>query len=113
MLFALELLNNSLGETAYAGTKGAIIAFTKSLAREMARYVILCNVICPGPTNTPLFFGAIPNESLRSALIKAIPLKRLGEPIDVAAAIVFLATPAAGFIHGQVLSVSGGLTMNG
>jgi 2-hydroxycyclohexanecarboxyl-CoA dehydrogenase len=102
----------SSGETFYAGTKGAIIAFTKSLAREMARHRINCNVVCPGPTDTPLF-NSIDNEKLKAALIGAIPLRRLARPSEIAHSIVFLCTPAAGFITGQVLSVSGGLTMHG
>jgi 2-hydroxycyclohexanecarboxyl-CoA dehydrogenase len=102
----------SMGETFYAGTKGALIAFTKSLAREMARYSINCNCLCPGPTDTPLF-NSIENEKLRQALVQAIPFRRLAKPIEIANAIVFLTTPAAGFITGQVLSVSGGLTMHG
>lgn len=101
----------SSGETFYAGTKGATIAFTKSLAREMARHRINCNVICPGPTDTPLF--ATMNEKLQTALIGAIPLRRLARPAEIAHSIVYLCTPAAGFITGQVLSVSGGLTMHG
>jgi len=102
----------SMGETFYAGTKGAIIAFTKSLAREMARHRINCNVICPGPTDTPLFHS-IENEKLKNALAGAIPLRRLAQPMEIANGIVFLCTPAAGFITGQVLSISGGLTMHG
>lgn len=102
----------SLGETFYAGTKGGIIAFTKSLAREVSRYNINCNVICPGPTDTPLFHS-IENEKLRAALVTASPMRRLGTPTEVANGIVFLATPAADFVQGQVLSVSGGLTMHG
>ena len=102
----------SLGETFYAGTKGGIIAFTKSLAREVSRYNINCNVICPGPTDTPLFHS-IENEKLRAALVTASPMRRLGTPTEVANGIVFLSTPAADFIQGQVLSVSGGLTMHG
>jgi len=102
----------SMGETFYAGTKGAVIAFTKSLAREMARHRINCNVICPGPTDTPLFHS-IENEKLKNALAGAIPLRRLAQPMEIAHGIVFLCTPAAGFITGQVLSISGGLTMHG
>jgi 2-hydroxycyclohexanecarboxyl-CoA dehydrogenase len=102
----------SLGETFYAGTKGGIIAFTKSLAREMSRYNINCNVICPGPTDTPLFHS-IESEKLRAALVSASPMRRLGKPVEVANGIVFLASPAADFVQGQVLSVSGGLTMHG
>jgi 2-hydroxycyclohexanecarboxyl-CoA dehydrogenase len=102
----------SMGETFYAGTKGAVIAFTKSLAREMARHRINCNTVCPGPTDTPLF-ASIESEKLRNALVSAIPLRRLARPVEIANAIVFLCTPAADFITGQVLSVSGGLTMHG
>ena len=104
----------SSGETFYAGTKGAIIAFTKSLARETARSGITCNSVAPGPTDTPLFNTTIPEGTkLRDALIRSIPLKRLGQPMEVANTILFFATPAADYITGQVLSVSGGLTMHG
>ena len=103
----------SMGETFYAGTKGAIIAFTKSLARETARSGITCNCVAPGPTDTPLFNGTIPEGRLRDALIKAIPLKRLAQPVEIAHTIVYLATPATDFMTGQVVSVSGGLTMHG
>jgi 2-hydroxycyclohexanecarboxyl-CoA dehydrogenase len=103
----------SMGETFYAGTKGAIIAFTKSLARETARSGLTCNCVAPGPTDTPLFNGTIPEGKLREALIKAIPLKRLAQPVEIAHTIVYLATPATDFITGQVISVSGGLTMHG
>jgi 2-hydroxycyclohexanecarboxyl-CoA dehydrogenase len=102
----------SMGETAYAATKGGLIAFTKSLAREMARYQINVNCVCPGPTDTPLF-NAQASEGLREALISAIPFRRLGQPDDVAQAVRFLIGPNAGFVTGQVLSVSGGLTMVG
>ena len=103
----------SMGETFYSGSKGAIIAFTKALAREMARYNINCNCIAPGPSDTPLFHEGIENPKLREALVKAIPLKRLAQPAEVANAIVFFAAPATDYITGQVLSVSGGLTMHG
>jgi 2-hydroxycyclohexanecarboxyl-CoA dehydrogenase len=102
----------SMGETAYAATKGGLIAFTKSLAREMARYQINVNVVCPGPTDTPLF-NAQASEGLREALISAIPFRRLGQPEDVAQAVRYLIGPNAGYVTGQVLSVSGGLTMAG
>lgn len=101
----------SMGETVYAGTKGGVIAFTKSLAREMARHGITCNCVCPGPTNTPLF-RAQP-ERIQEALQRAIPLRRLAEPQDIANAIRFFASEDANYITGQVLSVSGGLTMHG
>jgi len=102
----------SSGETFYAGSKGAIIAFTKSLARELARYRINCNCVAPGPTTTPLFHGTV-QPKLAEALVNAIPFKRLARPSEIAHSIVFLSTPAADFITGQVFSVSGGLTMHG
>ncbi|ORW01018.1 SDR family NAD(P)-dependent oxidoreductase [Mycobacterium kyorinense] len=101
----------SAGETIYAGAKGGVIALTKSLAREMARYQITVNCVCPGPTDTPLF--AAQPEKLREALVKAIPFRRLARPEEVAAPVLFFASEAASFITGQVISVSGGLTMAG
>ncbi len=101
----------SSGETIYAGAKGGVIALTKSIAREMARHQITANCVCPGPTDTPLF--AAQPEPLKAALVKAIPLRRLARPDEVAAAVLFFASDAASFITGQVLSVSGGLTMAG
>lgn len=101
----------SLGETVYAGAKGGLIAFTKSLARETARYQINVNCVCPGPTDTPLM-AAVPDK-VKDALIKAIPLRRLGRPEEVADAVVFFASGRAAYVTGQVLSVSGGLTMAG
>ncbi|WP_030517472.1 SDR family NAD(P)-dependent oxidoreductase [Nocardia sp. NRRL WC-3656] len=101
----------SSGETIYAGAKGGVIALTKSLAREMARYSITVNCVCPGPTDTPLFQAQ--DEKLKEALIKAIPFRRLARPEEVAAPALFFASSDASFITGQVLSVSGGLTMAG
>jgi 2-hydroxycyclohexanecarboxyl-CoA dehydrogenase len=101
----------STGETVYAGAKGGVIAFTKSLAREMARHAIRVNCVCPGPTDTPLF-RAQPVK-MQEALERAIPMKRLAQPSEVADAIAFLASGRSSFITGQVLSVSGGLTMSG
>jgi len=101
----------SLGETVYSGAKGGLIAFTKSLAREMARYNINVNCVCPGPTETPLLF-AVPEKHLE-AFKKAIPFRRFGKPSEVADAVVFFASDRASYITGQVLSVSGGLTMVG
>lgn len=101
----------SSGETIYAGAKGGVIALTKSIAREMARYHINVNCVCPGPTDTPLF--AAQEELLKQALIKAIPFRRLARPEEIAAAVLFFASDAASFVTGQVLSVSGGLTMAG
>jgi 2-hydroxycyclohexanecarboxyl-CoA dehydrogenase len=101
----------SSGEAVYAGAKGGVVAFTKSLARELARHRITANAVCPGPTDTPLF-ASLP-ERLQESLRGAIPLGRLGRPEDVAAAIAYFASPGAEFVTGQVLSVSGGLTMAG
>ncbi|MBM7365653.1 SDR family NAD(P)-dependent oxidoreductase [Gordonia hydrophobica] len=101
----------SMGETVYAGTKGALIAFSKSLAREMARHQINVNCVCPGPTDTPLF-DTLP-EKIRAGLTRAIPFRRLGTADEVAAAVGFFASSDADFVTGQVLSVSGGLTMAG
>ncbi|CAM3656716.1 Acetoacetyl-CoA reductase 5 [Bordetella sputigena] len=107
----------SSGESVYSACKGGIIAFTKTMAREMARKQINVNVVCPGPTDTPLFrdfAGEGENGAkLRGALEKAIPFGRLGQPHDMVGAVCFLASDDAAFITGQVLSVSGGLTMAG
>jgi 2-hydroxycyclohexanecarboxyl-CoA dehydrogenase len=99
----------SLGETVYAGAKGGVIAFTKSLARETARFGINVNAVCPGPTDTPLL-QRVP-EKHREAFIRATPMRRLAKPAEIADAILFFASDRASFITGQVLSVSGGLTM--
>jgi len=101
----------SSGETVYAGAKGGVIAFTKSLAREVARYNIKVNCVCPGPTDTLLYRGQ--PEKFRQAIEKAIPLKRVATPDDIAGAALFFASGLADYITGQVLSVSGGLTMYG
>ncbi|HRP28542.1 MAG TPA: SDR family NAD(P)-dependent oxidoreductase [Burkholderiaceae bacterium] len=101
----------SLGETVYSGAKGGLIAFTKSLAREVARYQINVNCVCPGPTDTPLM-AAVP-EKVQEGLKKAIPFRRLAKPSEVADAIVFFASDRASYVTGQVVSVSGGLTMAG
>jgi 2-hydroxycyclohexanecarboxyl-CoA dehydrogenase len=99
----------SSGETVYAGAKGGIIAFTKSLAREVTRDSVRVNCVCPGPTDTPLFRSQ--PEKLQAALINAIPMRRLAQPDDIAHAIMYFASEYASFVTGQVLSVSGGLTM--
>ena len=106
----------STGEAVYAGAKGAVIAFSKSLAREMARHHITVNVVCPGLTETPLL-EEVRATSERSrkvidAVTRAIPLGRVGVPEDIANAVAFLASSRADFITGQTLSVSGGLTMS-
>ena len=102
----------STGEAVYSAAKGGVIAFSKTLAREMARYQINVNVVCPGPTNTPLFSEiAADNPKLTEALTNATPFRRLTEPEEIAAAVAFLSSDDAKFITGQTLSVSGGLTM--
>ena len=107
----------SSGEAVYAACKGGLVALTKALAREHARHGITLNVVCPGPTDTALLAGVAEGagnpEKLLEAFTRAIPLGRLGQPDDLASAIAFFASADAGFITGQVLSVSGGLTMNG
>ena len=107
----------SSGEAVYAACKGGVVAFSKTLAREHARHGITVNVVCPGPTETALFEGykegAGNPEKLMEAFTRSIPLGRIGQPDDLPGAILFFASADAGFITGQVLSVSGGLTMNG
>ena len=101
----------STGETVYAGTKGGVIAFTKSLAREVARHQINVNCVCPGPTDTPML--AAQPEQIRQAITRAIPFRRVAQPAEIADAVLFFASARARYITGQVLSVSGGLTMAG
>lgn len=101
----------SSGEAVYSAAKGGVIAFTKTIAREMARAGVTANCVSPGPTDTELF-ASIGGEKLRDALKRAIPLKRLGQPEDLANAVAFLASDEAAFITGQTVSVSGGLTMS-
>jgi 2-hydroxycyclohexanecarboxyl-CoA dehydrogenase len=107
----------STGEAVYAGCKGGLIAFTKSLARELAAQGINVNAVCPGPTDTPLFRDFAgegePGRKVAAALERAIPMKRLGRPEDIPGLVAFLASEDADFITGQVISVSGGLTMHG
>jgi 2-hydroxycyclohexanecarboxyl-CoA dehydrogenase len=103
----------STGEAVYSAAKGGLIAFTKTIAREVARHRINVNCVCPGPSDTPLFQKEFAEKSpkLAESLKRVIPWGRLGVPDDVAPAVVFLASDDAGFITGQTLSVSGGLTM--
>jgi 2-hydroxycyclohexanecarboxyl-CoA dehydrogenase len=101
----------SLGESVYAGSKGGLIAFTKSLAREGARYNVHVNCVCPGPTDTPLL-AAVPDK-LKEAFVRVTPMQRLAKPSEVADAVLFFSSDRSEFITGQVLSVSGGLTMAG
>lgn len=107
----------SSGEAVYAACKGGLVAFSKTIAREHARHNITVNVVCPGPTDTALLAGvtagAANPEKLVEAFTKAIPMGRLGQPNDLAGAIAFMGSEDAAFVTGQVLSVSGGLTMNG
>ena len=103
----------SKGEAVYSACKGGIIAFAKTMAREVARKGITSNSVCPGPTETPLLQEALgENPSLVTALGKAVPMGRIGTPEDVAPVVAFLATKEAGFVTGQAISVSGGLTMS-
>ena len=105
----------SSGEAVYAGAKAAVIAFTKTIAREVAGNGITANAVCPGPTDTPLLSAMAASspdsERLLEALRRAVPMRRLGRPEDVAAAVAFFAREEAGYVTGQTLSVSGGLTM--
>lgn len=102
-------------EAVYSGAKGGLIAFTKTIAREAAKSGVTANSVCPGPTDTPML-AKLTSDSERGAkigqaLTRAVPMGRLGTPEDVAPAVAFLASEEAGFITGQTLSVSGGLTM--
>lgn len=107
----------SSGEAVYAACKGGLISLSKTLAREHARDGITLNVVCPGPTDTALFNdfreGAGNPEKLMAAFTRAVPMGRIGQPDDLPGAITFFASDDAGFVTGQVLSVSGGLTMSG
>jgi 2-hydroxycyclohexanecarboxyl-CoA dehydrogenase len=104
----------SSGEAVYAGCKAAIIGFSKTLARELAASHINVNVVCPGPTDTALLKTAMAGrEKVLDAMARGIPFRRLGQPADLAGAVAFFASPDSDFITGQVLSVSGGLTMAG
>jgi 2-hydroxycyclohexanecarboxyl-CoA dehydrogenase len=107
----------SSGEAVYSACKGGLVALSKTLAREHARQNITVNVVCPGPTDTALLAGVAEGArdpaKLMEAFRSAIPLGRLGQPDDLASAIAFFGSDDAGFITGQVISVSGGLTMHG
>ena len=101
----------SSGESVYAAAKGGVIALTKSLARELTRYKINVNCVCPGPTETQLL-RANP-ENYVEALLKAIPMRRFADPKDIAQAVAYFASEPASYVTGQIMSVSGGLTMAG
>lgn len=102
-------------ESVYSGAKGGLISFTKTIAREVARKGVTANVVCPGPTDTPMLqetmAAAEDSDAVLQAMVRAVPMKRLGAPEDIAAAVRFFASDAAGYVTGQTLSVSGGLTM--
>lgn len=107
----------STGEAVYSACKGGLLSFSKTLARELARHHINVNVVCPGPTETPLLAGIVASgpdgARVIEAMKRSIPLRRLGRPADIAGAVAFFASADADFVTGQVLSVSGGLTMAG
>lgn len=107
----------SSGESVYSACKGGIIAFSKTLARETARSNVRVNVVCPGPTDTAIlrsFMGeGEVGKKIYDGLVRAIPLKRVGQPEDIPGMVAFLSSDDANFITGQVISVSGGLTMHG
>jgi 2-hydroxycyclohexanecarboxyl-CoA dehydrogenase len=103
----------SSGEAVYSASKGGVIAFTKTLARELAGRGVRVNCVCPGPTDTALLDQvAEASPKLYDSLARAIPLRRIAQPGDLAPAVAFLASDAAAYITGQTLSVSGGLTMS-
>lgn len=106
----------SSGEAVYAGAKGGVISFTKTLARELARYDVNCNVVAPGPTDTPLTREMRETDlgaKILGGMADQVPLGRMADPNDIAGGVAFLASEDASFITGQVLSISGGLTMVG
>jgi len=107
----------SSGEVVYSGCKGATIAFAKALARETARNKVLLNCVCPGPTNTPAMDAFVgtgeQGQKIRDAMVRGVPLGRIGEPDDYPGLVAFLASEDASYMTGQVISISGGLTMHG
>lgn len=107
----------STGEVVYSGCKGATIAFAKALARELARSNVTINTVCPGPTDTPAMASFVgtgeQGQKIRDAMVRGVPLGRIGLPEDYPGLVAFLASDDAAFITGQTISVSGGLTMHG
>jgi 2-hydroxycyclohexanecarboxyl-CoA dehydrogenase len=101
----------SSGEAVYAACKGGIVAFGKTMSRELARKGVVVNSLCPGPTNTPLLQQQ--GEKLIAALERAIPMRRVAQPEDYPGLVAFFMSDDAGYITGQTISVSGGLTMHG
>src|SRR3546814_317195 len=102
-------------EAVYSACKGGLISFTKSVARELASKGVLLNIVCPGPTNTPMMASVLGEGEQavkwKDAMVRGIPLKRMGEPEDYAGIVAFLASDDAGFITGQTFSVAGGMNM--
>lgn len=102
-------------EAIYSAAKGGLIAFTKTVAREVARHGITANAVCPGPTDTPLVAGIVAaspdGDRVIASMTKAVPMRRMGKPEDIAPAVSYFASEGASFTTGQTLSVSGGLTM--
>jgi 2-hydroxycyclohexanecarboxyl-CoA dehydrogenase len=102
-------------ESVYSGAKGGVIAFTKTIAREVARKGITANAVCPGPTDTPFLREVVDKQGdadkVIGAMVSGVPMKRLARPEEIAAAVRFFAREDAGYVTGQTLSVSGGLTM--
>lgn len=106
----------STGEAVYSAAKGGVVSLTKTLAREMARHRIRVNCVCPGPTDTPLLREITAGEQadkVIAAMVRAVPMRRLAQPSEIASAVAFFASEDSAFVTGQVLSVSGGLTMSG
>lgn len=107
----------SSGEVVYSGCKGATISFSKALARELARANVTINIVCPGPTDTPAMTAFVgtgeQGQKIRDAMVKGVPLGRIGVPDDYPGLVAFLASDDAAFMTGQTISVSGGLTMHG
>ena len=107
----------SSGEVVYSGCKGATIAFAKAFAREVSRKKVLLNCVCPGPTNTPAMDAFVgtgeEGQKIRDAMVRGVPLGRIGEPDDYPGLVAFLASDDASFMTGQTISISGGLTMHG
>ena len=106
----------STGEAVYSACKAGVIGFSKTIAREMARHQVRVNVVCPGPTRTALLDQVTSGDGgarIIDSMTRAVPFRRLGEPEEIAAAVAYFASDDAGFVTGQVLSVSGGLTMVG
>lgn len=101
----------SYGEALYSSAKGAVIALTKALAREGARHEVTVNCVCPGVIDTPLYRSMV--DPAGESRVRSIPMRRLGRPEDVAPVVVFLASSSASYITGQIISVSGGMTMVG